>query len=1025
MILSSGSLYVQSNRPAVYFNGVAGTLLENTSYSLPTSTPVSFTAVVNPSSSNNSFAGLIGSNGGNGIMYFAPWLMDGSGTGPSTTANVTPNDNTTQLLTGIYTTSTTQNSYIFKNGTLGEYYTGGGNVRAGTGIQIGGRTGGGIPERVLRGFIQEAIAYTESILTNRQPIEQNTNQYFNIYTPEAYNLNTNSLSLFSNASTVAGAANSVASASFTTGGPLGLITVTRTGSSDYALWKNKVPNRVTLPASLPQTSSFFLNAANVNNLVFSSSQNNVAYASVGAGLTDSETRTYYDLVDAFQTNLGRKNFNTGSFITLWDTRLTGSGTSNSSSIVLPLFGTQAITASWGDGTTSNISSSTQVDRTHSYATPGVYTVTITGTGQGFRFNNGGDRTKLIDVVQFGNAPLATDSVFYGCDNLIITSRDRPTITSTSPTNTFRAISRIKAYVNDWDVSNVTDLTWFFGGTNFNEPLNNWRPVSCSSFAATFYVNGTFNQDIGSWPMSNATNLGEMFNGGASFNNGGSDSIKNWDVSKVTSFYYTFRGTSLNQPIGSWRLNTGSNVSMQYAFGGTPLNQDLGSWNVTKVTDMSAMFNGSSFNNSGSNSINNWRPISCSTFAGMFQACPFNQPIGNWPLSASNINMSQMFYSAGAFNQNIGTWDVTKVTNMSAMFYGSSFNNSGSSDINNWRPISCSNFSSMFQQSSFNQSIANWPLSASNIDMGAMFRGSGYNSNIGALNVSNVTSFATIFQQSSFNNSGSTSINNWQINTGSNVSFFQMFYQCPFNQPIGSWNVSKVTNMFSMFENNSAFNQSLENWTPVSCSNFSRMFYRSAAFNGSVLNWTLPTSTGFTMDLMFSGINTTDSCKLNQNLSNWNVTKATNMSGMFRFNTSFNNSGSAGINSWTPVSCSNFSDMFLSASAFNQPVEGWTLPTDRTFNMSNMFARATSFNQPLGNWTIISCSNMTGMLDNCGMDKGFYSSTLIGWASQAPNIKSNVTLGATGRQYDTPGSASRSILTSAPYNWTITGDTFVP
>jgi hypothetical protein len=69
--------------------------------------------------------------------------------------------------------------------------------------------------------------------------------------------------------------------------------------------------------------------------------------------------------------------------------------------------------------------------------------------------------------------------------------------------------------------------------------------------------------------------------------------------------------------------------------------------------------------------------------------------------------------------------------------------------------------------------------------------------------------------------------------------------------------------------------------------------------------------------------------------------------------------------------------------------------------------------------------MTGMLDNCGMDKGFYSSTLIGWASQAPNIQSNVTLGATGRQYDTPGSASRSILTSAPYNWTITGDTFVP
>jgi len=94
-------------------------------------------------------------------------------------------------------------------------------------------------------------------------------------------------------------------------------------------------------------------------------------------------------------------------------------------------------------------------------------------------------------------------------------------------------------------------------------------------------------------------------------------------------------------------------------------------------------------------------------------------------------------------------------------------------------------------------------------------------------------------------------------------------------------------------------------------------------------------------------------------------------------------------------------------------------------MSGMFKDATAFNQNLGSWLIPSCSNMSLMLNNCGMDKANYSATLTGWASQVPNIKSNVTLGATGRQYDTPGSASRSILTSAPYNWTITGDTFVP
>jgi surface protein len=887
LILSSGSLYLQNNRPSVYFNGVAGTLLENTSYSLPTSTPVSFTAVVNPSSSNNSFAGLIGSNGGNGIMYFAPWLMDGSGTGPNTTANVTPNDNTTQLLTGIYTTSTTQNSYIFKNGTLGEYYTGGGNVRAGTGIQIGGRTGGGIPERVLRGFIQEAIAYTESILTNRQPIEQNTNQYFNIYTPEAYNLNTNSLSLFSNASTVAGAANSVTSASFITGGPLGLITVTRTGSSDYTLWKNKVPNRVTLPASLPQTSSFFLNAANVNNLVFSSSQNNVAYASVGAGLSNDETRTYYDLVDTFQTNLGRKNFSTGSFITLWDTRLTGSGTSNSSSIALPLYGTQAITASWGDGTTSIISSSAQADRTHSYATPGIYTVTITGSGQGFRFNGSGDITKILDIGQWGSIPLSIANTFSGCSNLIATAPDPLILNSTDIQFIFDGCSKFNGYVDNWNTSNITSMGYGFYGATI------------------------FNQSIGSWNTSKVTSFSAMFQSQTAFNNGGSDSIKNWNVASASSFDSMFDGsTSFNQPIGSWNVSRGT--SMPYMFrGATAFNQNLGLWDVSKVTNMTSIFqSATAFNNSGSNTINNWRPISCSNFGSMFRSTPFNQPIGSWPISASSIDMSSMFYNAASFNQNIGSWDVSKVTNMSSMFNSATlFNNSGSSDINNWRPISCSNFSDMFNGvTAFNQPIGNWPISASGVNMRQMF-------------------------------AGATS----------------------FNQNIGSWNTSAVTDMFGMF-----------------------------------------------------GL-----CQFNQNIGSWNTSAVTTMGYMFFENTAFNQP----IGSWNTSAVTNMEQLFAGATSFNQNISSWN--TSAVTDMNFMFLNATAFNQNLGSWLIPSCSNMSNMLSNCGMDKTNYSSTLTGWAGQAPNIKSNVTLGATGRQYDTPGSASRAILTSAPYNWTITGDSYVP
>jgi surface protein len=333
---------------------------------------------------------------------------------------------------------------------------------------------------------------------------------------------------------------------------------------------------------------------------------------------------------------------------------------------------------------------------------------------------------------------------------------------------------------------------------------------------------------------------------------------------------------------------------------------------------------------------------------MFQSTRgFNQPIGGWQLGTGShlttgINMANMFYDSIPFNQDLGSWDVSKVVSMANMFRENTFNNSGSSNINNWRPISCSNFSDMFNgASSFNQPVGNWPLSGSNITMNNMFRNAtSFNQNLDTWDVSRVTIMNDLF-------------------TGASS----------FNQNIGSWNVSNVTSMWGMFRGPNSFN------------------------NGG-----------------------------SSTINNWNVSKVTIMQSMFNGATAFNQP----IGSWQPVSCSDFSFMFNSATAFNQPVETWVLPTDRTFTMASMFSGATSFNQPLGLWTIVSCSSMASMLNSCGMDINNYSQTLIGWASQpAALIPRNITLGATGRQYNTPGSASRAILTSSPYNWTITGDTFVP
>ena len=108
---------------------------------------------------------------------------------------------------------------------------------------------------------------------------------------------------------------------------------------------------------------------------------------------------------------------------------TVSGDEAGRTVTLPLVETRAegalaydCTVNWGDGTTSAITAFDDADRVHIYSEAGTYLIEITGTCEGWSFNNGGDKLKIRRIINWGGDDFDgwkyLNSGFYGCSNLV-------------------------------------------------------------------------------------------------------------------------------------------------------------------------------------------------------------------------------------------------------------------------------------------------------------------------------------------------------------------------------------------------------------------------------------------------------------------------------------------------------------------------------------------------------------------------------------------------------------------------------
>ena len=342
---------------------------------------------------------------------------------------------------------------------------------------------------------------------------------------------------------------------------------------------------------------------------------------------------------------------------------------------------------------------------------------------------------------------------------------------------------------------------------------------------------------------------------------------------------------------------------------------------------------------------------------------------------------------------ISEWDVTNLRSLLKAFGNTWL---GEVDLTNWKIPNVTNLNEAFSGNSKSPDFN--PIGVSGWD------------------VSHVTDFSLCFYGTDLVGGPSPLIDITNWDTSSAVNMHQMLFRCnSFNQDIGSWNVSNVTNfkdMFSITVGTGVFNQDLSSWNVSNGTNFTTMFFNQVQFNGNLTNWDFSKSTAHTMSgflknaTSFNGdvtgwitpqflVSTFHNCSAfeGNGVSSWNISNTTVLQNVFLNCTIFN----ADISSWNVSHVTSMHGLFNGASAFNQDIGGWDV--SNVTDMYGLFNGASAFNQDISSWNPTSATRLDYMFQNA--ETFDYNMDAFIAIAEANNTVSMVDMFTGATAYNTP------------------------